>query len=144
MPGPPCRPRGRFLLPVQVRPQGSVQLQQEEPRGLWGRTTQLVGICAPSESGRGRSLEILAVMSWPKLLKHLLCAAACQALAWMRVPCCGVWACWDGTPHFPGAEGCVRPRLGGESVHLLVELSPSRKSWLPQRDVLMEVGLVPV
>lgn len=33
---------------------------------------------------------------------------------------------------------------GGESVHLLVELSPSRKSWLPQRDVLMEVGLVPV
>ena len=76
MPGPHRRQRARLLHPIQVHPRGSVQLPREEPRALWGRATLLVGVCAPPELGQGGSLEILAVMSWPKLVEYV-CVLPC-------------------------------------------------------------------
>lgn len=101
MPGPNCRQRGH-LHPTHNPPHGSVQPQQEEPRGLWGRATLLTVFACwlqCSSRVRSQSLKIFAVMSWPKLIEYLWCATVCWAPAWIRCLCCGVWACQDGSLH---------------------------------------------
>lgn len=95
---------GSPLRLIQVHPQGSVQLQREEPRALWGRATLLAGVCAPPELGRGGSLGILAVMSWPKLVEYLCVLPCARPPAGIRCLCSGLWACQDGILHLPGGK----------------------------------------
>lgn len=82
--------------PVHILPQGSVQLQQEEPRGLWGRATLLtVSACSLPEFGWKQPHKVFARMNRPKLIEYLLCARSQPGLACL---CCGVWVYQGGSP----------------------------------------------
>lgn len=74
--------------PVHILPQGSVQLQQEEPRGLWGRATLLtVSACSLPEFGWKQPHKVFALMNQPKLIGYLLCARSRPGLARSAVGC---------------------------------------------------------